>query len=193
VGGFDEVNLQVGFNGIDLVCNSEISDIASFGCFLRNFSPWSPYRVGTMTSPELFKLGSVWREFQDSDAAKRERGLRKWKHMHQTWGTKLDGGDPYHNSNLLFDLDYLEISSAPRRLKPRRTGASSSGVTGVQEHAGLTRREGFRSDWCSADLVVTEKKLASSRVQFGSSLLSNRFEQRIRGGAQCLGFFPADN
>jgi hypothetical protein len=70
---------------------------------------------------ELFQLASVLPEYKDADPVKRERGLREWQHMHKTWGATLEAGDPYHNPNLLFDWDHLEIPSAPRRLKPWRT------------------------------------------------------------------------
>jgi hypothetical protein len=40
--------------------------------------------------------------------------------MHQTWGAMLEAGDPFHNPNLLFEWDHLEMPSAPRRLKPWR-------------------------------------------------------------------------
>jgi O-antigen biosynthesis protein len=135
VGGFDEINLQVGFNDIDLCLR-----LRKFGYRVI----WTPFAElfhvesvsrGYDDFAELFQLESVWRKYEDADPVKRERGVREWQHMHQTWGTLLEGGDPFHNPNLLFEWDYLEIPSVPRRLKPWRTVARSPGVNGVQEHA----------------------------------------------------------
>jgi O-antigen biosynthesis protein len=121
VGGFDEINLQVGFNDIDLCLR-----LRKFGYRVL----WTPFAElfhvesvsrGYDDFPELFQLESVWRAYKDADPVKRERGLREWQHMHQTWGAMLEAGDPFHNPNLLFEWDHLEIPAAPRRLKPWRT------------------------------------------------------------------------
>jgi FkbM family methyltransferase len=121
VGGFDEVNLQVGFNDIDLCLR-----LRKFGYRVL----WTPFAElfhvesvsrGYDDFPELFQLESVWRVYDDADPAKRERGLCEWQYMHQTWGAMLEAGDPFHNPNLLFEWDHLEIPAAPRRLKPWRT------------------------------------------------------------------------
>jgi hypothetical protein len=49
--------------------------------------------------------------------------------MHQTWGAVLEAGDPFHNPNLLFDWDNLEIPSAPRRPKPWHTVGQAASKT----------------------------------------------------------------
>ena len=69
---------------------------------------------------ELFRLESVLHEAEDADPIKRERGLREWRHMQKTWSAQLQSGDPFHNPNLLFDWDHLEIPSTPRLEKPWR-------------------------------------------------------------------------
>jgi FkbM family methyltransferase len=118
VGGFDEVNLQVGCNDIDLCLR-----IREFGYRVI----WTPFAElfhvesasrGYDDFKELFQLESVSREDEDGDPSKRERGLREWQHMCKTWGAMMRGGDPYHNPNLLFDWDHLENPSSPRRKKP---------------------------------------------------------------------------
>jgi hypothetical protein len=41
--------------------------------------------------------------------------------MRKTWGAMLESGDPFHNPNLLFDWDHVEVPSSPRREKPWRS------------------------------------------------------------------------
>jgi GT2 family glycosyltransferase len=120
VGGFDEVNLQVGFNDIDLCLRLRKSGYRVLWTpFAELFHVESVSR-GYDDFAELFQLESVWRGYEDADPLKRERGVREWQHMHQTWGAMLEAGDPFHNPNLLFEWDHLEIPSAPRRPKPWR-------------------------------------------------------------------------
>jgi FkbM family methyltransferase len=129
VGGLDEINLQVGFNDIDLCLR------------LRDFGyriVWTPFAElfhvesvsrGYDDFGELFQLDSVLREYEDADPVKRERGLREWQHMHKTWGAMLESGDPFHNPNLRFHWDHLEIPSAPRRKKPWRSAFQLSSTS----------------------------------------------------------------
>jgi O-antigen biosynthesis protein len=119
VGGFDEINLQVGCNDIDLCLR------------LRKFG----YRVVWTPFAELFHLESVSRGYDDF-ADKRERGLREWRHMRKTWGAQLESGDPFHNPNLLFGLDYLEIPSTPRREKPWRLAGRPAPSAGQSQPFG---------------------------------------------------------
>jgi FkbM family methyltransferase len=131
VGGFDEINLQVGFNDIDLCLRlREIGYRVIWTPFAELFHVESVSR-GYDDFPELFQLESVFCEYKNADPVKRQRGMREWQYMHQTWGAMLESGDPFHNPNLVFEWDHLEIPAAPRRLKPWRTGARSSGVPGV--------------------------------------------------------------
>jgi O-antigen biosynthesis protein len=125
VGEFDETNLRVGFNDIDLCLR------------LRKFGyrvVWTPFAElfhlesvsrGYDDFGELFQLESVLRTYEDADPDERERGQREWQHMHRTWGDMLDNGDPFHNPNLLFHWDHLEIPSEPRRKKPWRSPSTS--------------------------------------------------------------------
>ena len=103
VGGFDEVNLPVAFNDVDVCLR-----LGDHG-----------YRVIWTPFAELFHLESASRE-QDDTPAKRARFLREWQHMRKTWGSLLQSADPFHNPNLLFASDHLEVPSAPRREKPWR-------------------------------------------------------------------------
>jgi O-antigen biosynthesis protein len=138
VGGFDEINLQVGFNDIDLCLRlRELGYRVVWTPFAELFHVESVSR-GYDDFPELFQLQSVFCEYKNADPLKRQRGVREWEHMHQTWGAMLEAGDPFHNPNLLFEWDHLELPSAPRRLMTWRIEDRSSGVpvvTGVQEHA----------------------------------------------------------
>jgi GT2 family glycosyltransferase len=130
VGGFEEINLQVSCNDIDLCLR------------LRKFGyrvVWTPFAElfhlesvsrGYDDFTKLFRVESVFQEAKDADPIKREQGLREWCYMQKTWSAPLESGDPFHNPNLLFDWDHLEIPSTPRREKPWRLvgqPASSAG------------------------------------------------------------------
>jgi O-antigen biosynthesis protein len=104
VGGFDEINLPVGFNDIDLCLR-----LGDYG-----------YRVVWTPFAELFHLESASRGKEDVDPATRERFLREWEHLKTTWGLLLESADPFHNPNLLFHPDYFEMPSSTRREKPWR-------------------------------------------------------------------------
>jgi O-antigen biosynthesis protein len=134
VGGFDEINLQVGFNDVDLCLRvRKLGYRVIWTPFAELFHVESVSR-GYDDFAELFQLESVWRKYEDADPVKRQRGLREWQHMHKTWGAMLEAGDPFHNPNLLFEWDHLEIPAAPRRAKPWRTvGQPASKASGVDE------------------------------------------------------------
>jgi GT2 family glycosyltransferase len=102
VGGFDEVNLPVLFNDIDLCLR-----LGDHG-----------YRVVWTPFAELFHLESASRGLDSDDPVKRERGRREWQHLYRTWGSLLDSADPFHNPNLLYRWDCYEIPSSSRRQKP---------------------------------------------------------------------------
>jgi O-antigen biosynthesis protein len=103
VGGFDEVNLVVAYNDVDLCLR-----VGDYG-----------YRVVWTPFAELFHLESASRG-QDDTPAKRELFKRELGHMRRTWGSHLEFTDPYHNPNLLFSWDLFECPSAPRQEKPWR-------------------------------------------------------------------------
>src|SRR5580693_9264150 len=67
---------------------------------------------------------------------KRERADREWRHMCKTWGSLLETGDPFYNPNLLFDWDYQEIPSTPRRRKPWHYIAEE--ISNLQQYFPLT-------------------------------------------------------
>jgi hypothetical protein len=56
--------------------------------------------------------------------------------MRKTWGAQLESGDPFHNPNLLFGLDYLEIPSTPRREKPWRLAGRPAPSAGQSQPFG---------------------------------------------------------
>ena len=104
VGGFDEINLPVAFNDIDLCLR-----LGDYG-----------YRVVWTPFAELFHSESASRGKETANPATRERFLRELEHLRQTWGAMLESADPFHNPNLLFHPDYFETPSSPRREKPWR-------------------------------------------------------------------------
>jgi hypothetical protein len=124
--GSTRLNLQVGFNDIELCLRLRKAGYRVIWTpFAELFHVESVSR-GYDDFAELFQLESVWRAYEDADPVKRERGVRELQHVHQTWGAMLDAGDPFHNPNLLFEWDHLEIPSAPRRLKAWHTAFQSA-------------------------------------------------------------------
>jgi GT2 family glycosyltransferase len=102
VGGFDEINLAVAFNDVDLCLR-----LGDYG-----------YRVVWTPFAELLHLESASRVLHPTDPAKQEQIVREWQHLRKTWGSLLESADPFHNPNILFGWDFLELPSAPRREKP---------------------------------------------------------------------------
>jgi hypothetical protein len=103
VGGLDEIHLLVDYNDVDLCLR--LGDRV--------------YRVVWTPFAELFHLESVSRG-KDDTAEKQEACRREWQHLRDTWGSMLESADPFHNPNLLFRWDYLELPSVPRRERPWR-------------------------------------------------------------------------
>jgi GT2 family glycosyltransferase len=104
VGGLDEVNLQVAFNDVDLCLR-----IGDFG-----------YRVVWTPFAELFHLECASRGRDYADEVQRPRFLRECEHMRNAWGPLLESADPFHNPNVLFSWERLEMPVQPRRRKPWR-------------------------------------------------------------------------
>jgi GT2 family glycosyltransferase len=102
VGGFDEINLPVAYNDVDLCLR-----IGDYG-----------YRVVWTPFAELFHLESASRGSDSDDPAAYGRSQREWQHIRNTWGSLLESADPFHNPNLLSRPDYYEIPSSPRRRRP---------------------------------------------------------------------------
>ena len=174
VGGFDEINLQVGFNDIDLCLRlRELGYRVVWTPFAELFHVESVSR-GYDGFPELFQLQSVFCEYKNADPVKRQRGVREWEHMHQTWGAMLEAGDPFHNPNLLFEWDHLELPSAPRRLMTWRIEGRSSGVPGVYWSSGarhgLTRVRALEASGARRTSLLQRRSRLSAGSQLGSSL-----------------------
>jgi GT2 family glycosyltransferase len=102
VGGFDEANLPVSFNDVDLCLR-----LGRQG-----------YRVVWTPFAELFHLESASRGLDFGDPAKLERSLREAEYMRKTWGALMKSADPFHNPNVLFGWNRFEVPSTPRRQKP---------------------------------------------------------------------------
>ncbi|MBV9492522.1 MAG: DUF4214 domain-containing protein [Verrucomicrobia bacterium] len=101
VGGLDEVNLKVAYNDVDLCLR-----LGDYG-----------YRVVWTPFAELFHLESASRG-KDDTLAKQELFRREVEQMRRRWGSLLRSSDPFHNPNLLFSWDGLEVPSVPRRPRP---------------------------------------------------------------------------
>jgi GT2 family glycosyltransferase len=119
-GGFDEANLPVRFNDVDLCLR-----LGDYG-----------YRVVWTPFAELFHLESASRGL-DADPAKRTGFLREWRHLRKTWGNVLNLGDPFHNPNLLFSWERFEIPVWPRRSKPWREMGEQ--IIELRQHFGFVR------------------------------------------------------
>lgn len=100
VGGFDEANLRVAFNDVDLCLR-----IRERGYLIV----WTPYA-------ELYHLESASRG-PDSAAGKVERFGREIEYMKDRWGETLLN-DPYYNPNLTLDTENFGLAFPPRAIKP---------------------------------------------------------------------------
>jgi O-antigen biosynthesis protein len=92
VGGFDEQNLKVSFNDIDLCLK-----IRELG-----------YRIVYTPYAELYHYESLSRGYEDTQE-KSEQSAREFRYMREKWGEKIDKGDPYYNSNLSLRYDDFRI------------------------------------------------------------------------------------
>ena len=101
VGGLDEVNLPVAYNDIDLCLKLGQH---------RYRVVWIPFAV-------LFHLESVSRGKDDATPGSQLRSERI-DVLRRKWKGFLENDDPFHNPNLLFNWEHLEIPSYPRRIKP---------------------------------------------------------------------------
>jgi GT2 family glycosyltransferase len=103
VGGLDESDFPVTFNDIDFCLR-----VADYGYRVV----WTPYA-------ELFHVECASRGFDD-DPINSARFLRERTQFYKTWGYLVDSADPFHNPNLLFAGEHLEVPAWPRREKPWR-------------------------------------------------------------------------
>ena len=101
IGGFDDVNLSVAFNDIDLCLKVREAGYRII---------WTPYA-------ELYHLESASRGSDDFDSEKRQRFLREVNHMLRRWGAILEQ-DPYHNPNLSLSLGSIALAYPPRLERP---------------------------------------------------------------------------
>jgi GT2 family glycosyltransferase len=100
VGGFDEKNLPVAFNDVDLCLR-----IREKG--YRNL--WTPYA-------ELYHYESSSRGYEDT-AEKQARFKREIDYMLQRWGPLLQH-DPAYNLNLTLEGADFSLAFPPRSKKP---------------------------------------------------------------------------
>jgi hypothetical protein len=96
VGGFDEENLPVAFNDVDLCLR-----IGEAG-----------YRIVWTPDATLHHIESVSRGFEDT-MEKRTRYRRECDYMRQKWGERLTS-DPCYNPNLSLDQESPALAFPPR-------------------------------------------------------------------------------
>jgi O-antigen biosynthesis protein len=105
-GGFDEENLAIAFNDIDLCLR-----VRELG--FRNV--WTPYAV-------LRHAESSSRGYERTPS-KRIRFAVEARYMKRRWGSALVA-DPYYNPNLTLDSEDLQVANVPRT--PSSVGAPAS-------------------------------------------------------------------
>jgi O-antigen biosynthesis protein len=110
VGGFDETNLAIAFNDVDLCLR-----FVERG--YRNL--WTPHA-------ELYHFESASRGYEDT-SEKQTRFKKECDYMHRRWG-KLLANDPAYNPNLALDRDGFFLAFPPRVVKPWLLGSSSEGL-----------------------------------------------------------------
>jgi GT2 family glycosyltransferase len=92
VGGFDEENLAVAFNDVDLCLK-----IREKG-YLIVYTPYA----------ELYHHESLSRGYEDTPE-KQERFQKEVAFMRRKWGRVIDEGDPYYNPNLTLEKEDFSI------------------------------------------------------------------------------------
>lgn len=110
VGGFDETNLTIAYNDLDLCLR-----IRERG--YRNL--WTP-------AAELYHRESASRGYEDTPA-KRERFQREIEYIRRRWQEQLRN-DPAYNSNLSLDGESFTLAYPPRTTKPWLTTRGSDSV-----------------------------------------------------------------
>ncbi|MGI8819366.1 MAG: glycosyltransferase family 2 protein [Chthoniobacterales bacterium] len=101
IGGFDETNLPVAFNDVDLCLRLRERDLLVV---------WTPYA-------ELLHHESASRGFEDT-GAKQQRFVREVGYMQERWGHLIEA-DPYYNPNLSIAIDHqFKLAFPPRTEKP---------------------------------------------------------------------------
>ena len=92
VGGFDEINLAVAYNDIDLCLR-----LKQLG-YLIVYTPYA----------ELYHHESLSRGFEDSPE-KQARFLSEARYIREKWGNLIDEGDPYYSKNLTLEKGDFSI------------------------------------------------------------------------------------
>jgi GT2 family glycosyltransferase len=112
-GGFDEADLAVAFNDVDLCLK-----LGRAGWRIV----WTPYA-------ELYHRESASRGSDAVLLSKRQRFLKEHALMRRRWRDRLDG-DPYFNPNLSLATERLAIAFPPRARPPWLASPSEEGRTG---------------------------------------------------------------
>ncbi len=108
VRGFDEDNLAVAFNDVDLCLR-----IRERGYLVV----WTPYA-------ELYHVESASRG-PDNTLTRLPRFSREVTYMQRRWGAKLIN-DPYYNPNLTLESENFALACPPRARKPWKIAASAA-------------------------------------------------------------------
>lgn len=109
VGGFDEANLAVAFNDVDLCL--KIQDLG--------------YQIIWTPHAELIHLESASRG-SDFSPEQRERFEREVAHMRARWGWRLDH-DPFYGPNFARESGDYRLATPPRREPPWTRGGGQAG------------------------------------------------------------------
>lgn len=96
IGGFDEINLKVAFNDVDLCLRIQEAGY---------WNVWTPYA-------ELYHYESATRGYEDTPE-KQARFSSEVEYMKKRWGTSLLW-DPAYNPNLTLDREDFSFSFPPR-------------------------------------------------------------------------------
>ena len=127
VGGFEEKHLAVAFNDVDFCIR-----IREAGYKII----WTPHA-------ELYHYESVSRGIDATPEMKR-RADAEVKYIRAKWGWIVDN-DPFHNSNLSLDTEFVEFAEKSRVKKPWLASAASADGNGVRRRLDLVeRRPGVR-------------------------------------------------
>ncbi|MBV9391217.1 MAG: DUF4214 domain-containing protein [Verrucomicrobia bacterium] len=102
VGGFNQTELRVSFNDVDLCLR-----IGDYG-----------YRVVWTPFAQLRHLESASRGLDHADPAKARRAQQEALYLQKTWGSLLETDDPFHNPNVVLHTAKGTIPAVPRREKP---------------------------------------------------------------------------
>ena len=112
--GFDEVNLTVAFNDVDLCLKIREAGYSII---------WTPY--AELCHHESASRGS------DEDPKKVERATQEKEYMKKRWGNILLN-DPFYSPNLTLDYENYALGFPPRTVKPWRVAAFTKSLLATQ-------------------------------------------------------------